>query len=432
MLLTESVKIKWNGNSRKHYENLGYKWTKLNDEFIVNVYELTPCSVIKVEVKCDGCGKIIPLKWEDYLRRVKEDGKYYCKKCASQLYGARKIQETMLRNSGKSFYDWCIENDRLDILSRWSDKNKLTPKEVGYGSGKQYYFKCPRGLHEDELAKLNTLTSFSAKSIECSKCNSFAQFLLDTYGKNALDLYWDYDKNTVNPWDINKGNKKKKVWIKCQEKDYHIYEISCLDFYTGRRCGFCGNFKIHILDSLGTLYPDIFKIWSEKNKKSPYEYSPSSHEKVWWKCEEDKHKGYYRSVKETNKANFRCPACAEDDKLKRMHSLVGENNYNYNPALTDKEREFGRYKLYGESHKKWRKQVFERDGFTCQCCGKKGHKLNAHHLDGWNWAKDKRYDINNGITLCKECHLSFHNEYGAKDNTKEQYKEFLFNTIRAS
>lgn len=78
----------------------------------------------------------------------------------------------------------------------------------------------------------------------------------------------------------------------------------------------------------------------------------------------------------------------------------------------------------------WRKGVFDRDKYTCQCCGDKSHKghavtLAAHHIKNWNDNKDYRYDIDNGITLCERCHLNFHSKYGKRNNTKEQLDEFI-------
>jgi 5-methylcytosine-specific restriction endonuclease McrA len=66
-------------------------------------------------------------------------------------------------------------------------------------------------------------------------------------------------------------------------------------------------------------------------------------------------------------------------------------------------------------YREWRDFVFKRDNYTCQECGKVGGELNADHiipfaililnktyeqclLDSSIW------DINNGRTLCKECH----------------------------
>jgi 5-methylcytosine-specific restriction endonuclease McrA len=69
-------------------------------------------------------------------------------------------------------------------------------------------------------------------------------------------------------------------------------------------------------------------------------------------------------------------------------------------------------------YRQWRSDVFTRDGFTCQKCGLKGTRLQAHHIksfasiiEEYNIKTfeeaegcDKLWDINNGITLCKECH----------------------------
>ena len=32
-LIKEKIKVKWNGATRKHYEELGYSFTKYGDEF---------------------------------------------------------------------------------------------------------------------------------------------------------------------------------------------------------------------------------------------------------------------------------------------------------------------------------------------------------------------------------------------------------------
>lgn len=105
-------------------------------------------------------------------------------------------------------------------------------------------------------------------------------------------------------------------------------------------------------------------------------------------------------------------------------SRVGENNPNWNPNLTNEERENKRNGLEG-NQQTWSRQVLKRDNYTCQCCHKKGGTLNAHHLDGYNWCKERRFDPTNGATLCVDCHKTFHSVYGYKDNTKQQFYEFL-------
>lgn len=97
----------------------------------------------------------------------------------------------------------------------------------------------------------------------------------------------------------------------------------------------------------------------------------------------------------------------------------------YNPDITDEERRHGRF--YPE-YKTWRIAVFERDNYTCQCCGKRGRKLAAHHLESYRDNPELRTVLENGITLCaedKDCHGNFHHQYGKGDNTKEQFEGFL-------
>lgn len=60
-------------------------------------------------------------------------------------------------------------------------------------------------------------------------------------------------------------------------------------------------------------------------------------------------------------------------------------------------------------YRKWRDKVFTRDKYTCQGCGT--HKdLQAHHIIHWSDCEneDLRYSVENGITLCRACHLEAH------------------------
>ena len=105
-------------------------------------------------------------------------------------------------------------------------------------------------------------------------------------------------------------------------------------------------------------------------------------------------------------------------------SLVGKNHPNYKSKLTDEERLKNRYELHGKNVRKWSKQVMERDNYTCQICNQHGGNLNAHHLNGWNAFPEQRFDLDNGVTLCTDCHKEFHSQYGYGDNTREQFDEY--------
>jgi hypothetical protein len=60
----------------------------------------------------------------------------------------------------------------------------------------------------------------------------------------------------------------------------------------------------------------------------------------------------------------------------------------------------------------WRAAVLERDDYTCQHCQRKCHKhergLAAHHVKPYATHAALRYDLSNGLTLCRACHLQLH------------------------
>lgn len=105
-----------------------------------------------------------------------------------------------------------------------------------------------------------------------------------------------------------------------------------------------------------------------------------------------------------------------------MYGVTGDKSPKWNPNLTNEERINKRKTLNDD---KFRKSVMKKFNYTCCICGdNKGGNLNAHHLEGYNINKDKRYDTSNGVCLCVECHNNFHKQYGYGNNTKEQFEEW--------
>lgn len=60
------------------------------------------------------------------------------------------------------------------------------------------------------------------------------------------------------------------------------------------------------------------------------------------------------------------------------------------------------------AYRNWRTEVLSRDKYICQRCGKEGGKLNVHHIKSFCANKELRTSIDNGITLCEECHREVH------------------------
>ena len=67
------------------------------------------------------------------------------------------------------------------------------------------------------------------------------------------------------------------------------------------------------------------------------------------------------------------------------------------------------YKRHRSKHgcvedREWRQAVFERDDWTCQECGQKGGRLQADHIKPFATHPELRHDLDNGRTLCVDCH----------------------------
>ena len=100
------------------------------------------------------------------------------------------------------------------------------------------------------------------------------------------------------------------------------------------------------------------------------------------------------------------------EAISRAHS--GENNWNWKGGCSRDTRNDKRYK-------KWRANIFARDDWTCQTCSRRscsGDKvyIEAHHINSWAQYPEERYDLENGVTLCKECHALTDNFKGKNND----------------
>ena len=110
----------------------------------------------------------------------------------------------------------------------------------------------------------------------------------------------------------------------------------------------------------------------------------------------------------------------------KISSHKGKNHYNWKDGKTSLSE---RIRFLSE-FSNWRKQIYERDNYTCQKCFKKGVKLNSHHIkpfaiilaeflqeyNQFSPIEDKEtlvrlaitytpfWEVKNGITYCKKCH----------------------------
>lgn len=236
---------------------------------------------------------------------------------------------------------------------------------------------------------------------------------------------------------------KEEILLRLQEKDFEvighifgirdkvkfrchcdkIFESTPQNIISGntKSCGCSRYTKM----SSGTKFGRLLTI--EKDLNTSY-----LKKKTYWFCKCDCGKMRAFSVRGLLDGSISSCGCLQRelsrDRLRKFlksrpnHNQAGVNHPAYNPNVPDSERKSRRHTVKSRI---WREAVYERDNYKCVICSSKSN-LCAHHLDGYHWCKEKRFDVDNGGTLCKSHHKDFHTKYGKKNNTKVQFDEYRF------
>jgi len=129
-------------------------------------------------------------------------------------------------------------------------------------------------------------------------------------------------------------------------------------------------------------------VCGEKFWRKPYEIKNGNNKFCLKNCYFIWQKGRKRSLK------FRI-ACSK-----------GQNNRHKDENLITPQNKRVRNSV---KYKLWREAIFERDDWTCKNCKKRSKagsylRIEAHHKKPFKTYPKMRFDVENGITLCKQCH----------------------------
>ena len=100
----------------------------------------------------------------------------------------------------------------------------------------------------------------------------------------------------------------------------------------------------------------------------------------------------------------KCRVTDVDAQQARKERILGDNNPMWKGGITPESVSIRNSAEYSS----WRESVFSRDDWTCQKCGVRGTQLNAHHIKPFAEYPELRLVVDNGTTLCEQCHKNEH------------------------
>ena len=292
-----------------------------------------------------------------------------------------KELQTPIDLEGKKFGRWKV----LELSNKKSKHGDI-------------YWKC-----ECECGTIREVMARGLTSGKTTSCGCYRE----EFNKKRSDISGNRFGKLVAIKPTDRRNGTNKIWeLKCDCGNITYADTGNLRSGSTRSCG-CLHKEVVNISLVGNKYGRLSVVEQGKHIGG----------KIAWVCKCEC--GNITEVSGDHLKSGRVRSCGCIRK-----EMVGTKHPNYNPNKTDEERLNKRYILGKHTIDGFRNKVYQRDEYTCRVCGQVGKTLNAHHLDGWNWAKDKRFEVSNGVTLCEDCHNEFHNIYGKGNNTKEQFEEY--------
>lgn len=153
-------------------------------------------------------------------------------------------------------------------------------------------------------------------------------------------------------------------------------------------------------------------------------------------CSKDCYNRYVDSLKK-EKIEKKCGNCGEIIYV--YPSLLRDNNFCSKSCFYEYKLNKPNFKIRKEKHpqwkggteqrstttikyKKWRRDVFRRDGYVCRFCGS-SNDIVVHHIVAWADDVTLRFYKTNGITLCSKCHEDIHDKNFMKPIDYEKTKD---------
>jgi len=201
---------------------------------------------------------------------------------------------------------------RPDLAAQWHPvlNGKLKATDVGPGSSKRVWWKCPAAIdHEWETTIAGRTQHDQVGCPFCSNKRTCRSNSLGNVGdaRGAL-LCRDFDKKRNAPLTVFsvQAGSDRKVWWQCAKK--HSWQAAVSSRYLhGNECTQCSGRG----EDLASQRPDLAAEWhpTKNGKLRPSDVIRTSSQRVWWRCSRDSTHVWATQVLTRGHANTGCPFC---------------------------------------------------------------------------------------------------------------------------
>ena len=176
-----------------------------------------------------------------------------------------------------------------EVAKQWHPtlNGDLTPNGVTKGSTKKVWWKCDKGDDHEWVATINSRTSLLVNCSVCAGRTVVKSNCLATTNPEIAKQWHPTKNGELTPNDVS-PKSSKRIWWKCEKGDDHEWKASIAHRSNGTNCPICSGKIVVVSNCLATTNPEIAKQWHpiKNGELTPYDLSPGSNRKVWWKCPE--------------------------------------------------------------------------------------------------------------------------------------------------
>lgn len=206
----------------------------------------------------------------------------------------------------KSLLQWCIEKNDMNLVEQWDkEKNSLTVEEIGFGVGKEFWWKCKNGHSWQASPNRRTNGRKNTDCPYCAKRKPSREYNFKTVYPEVAKLW--YEGNKKKPEEILPKSKLRAKWI-CSRG--HITTLAVCDKVNHPGCSKCQKED----NNLETNYPEVIKEWHPyyNYPNLPKDYSYASPDNVWWRCSKNIHHNWSARISNRTLNNRGCPFCQSE------------------------------------------------------------------------------------------------------------------------